>query len=161
MNKIKSIKRKVVDQQELTRLIAVWNLQDKKVVFTNGCFDIIHRGHVEYLTQAASLGDAVVVGLHSDTSVARLRGEGRPIQNQETRSLIVASLSYVDAVIILDDDSPYELIKLIKPNVLVKGADKLPKDIVGYDIVSAKGGSVVTLDIKEDTTEKLIDRIKS
>lgn len=160
MNKFKNVSKKVVDQHELSRLVAIWNLLDKKIVFTDGCFDILHRGHVDYLTQAASRGDVMVVGLHSDASVARLRGEGRPIQNQEARALIVASLSYVDAVIIIDEDSPYNLIKLIKPDVLVKGADKLPKDIIGYDIVSAKGGSVVALDIKEGNTERLIDKIK-
>ena len=160
MNKFKNVSKKVVDQHELSRLVAMWNLLDKKIVFTDGCFDILHRGHVDYLTQAASRGDVMVIGLHSDASVARLRGEGRPIQNQEARALIVASLSYVDAVIILDEDSPYNLIKLIKPDVLVKGADKLPKDIIGYDIVSAKGGSVVALDIKEGNTERLIDKIK-
>jgi rfaE bifunctional protein nucleotidyltransferase chain/domain len=160
MNKFNNVSKKVVTQHELSRLIAMWNLLEKKVVFTNGCFDIIHRGHVEYLTQAASLGDVMVIGLHSDASVQRLKGEGRPIQHQDARALIVASLSYVDAVIILDEDSPYNLINLIKPDVLVKGADKLPKDIVGYDVVSAKGGKVITLDVKEGTTEQLIDRIK-
>lgn len=160
MNRFKNVSKKVVDQHELSRLVAMWNLLDKKIVFTDGCFDILHRGHVEYLTQAASKGDVMVVGLHSDASVVRLRGEGRPIQNQEARALIVASLSYVDAVIILEEDSPYNIIKFIKPDVLVKGADKLPKDIVGYDIVSSKGGSVITLDIKEGNTERLIDKIK-
>jgi cytidyltransferase-related domain len=160
MNKFKNVSKKVVDQHELGRLVAMWNLLGKKIVFTDGCFDILHRGHVDYLTQAASKGDVMVIGLHSDASVARLRGEGRPIQNQEARALIVASLSYVDAVIILDEDSPYNLIMFIKPDVLVKGADKLPKDIIGYDIVSAKGGSVITLDIKEGNTERLIDKIK-
>lgn len=160
MNRFKNISKKVVDSQELCRLISMWNLLGKRIVFTNGCFDILHRGHVEYLTQAASEGDVLVVGLHTDASVARLRGEGRPIQDQDARSLIVASLSYVDAVVMLDDDSPYELINMIKPDVLVKGADKLPKDIVGYDVVSAKGGKVITIDIKGGATERLIDRIK-
>ncbi|WP_320051565.1 adenylyltransferase/cytidyltransferase family protein [uncultured Acetobacteroides sp.] len=160
MNRFKNVSKKVVDQHELSRRVAVWNLLGKKIVFTDGCFDILHRGHVDYLTQAASKGDVMVIGLHSDASVARLKGEGRPIQNQESRALIVASLSYVDAVIILEEDSPYNLIKFIKPDVLVKGADKLPKDIIGYDIVSAKGGSVIALDIKEGNTERLIDKIK-
>lgn len=161
MNKLTSIKKKMVDLEELGRHLAIWNLFDKKVVFTTGCFDILHRGHIEYLTQAASLGDVLIVGLQSDSSVLRLKGEGKLIQDQESRAMMVAAMSFVDAVIINEEDSPYNLIKFIQPNVLVKGADQLPKDIVGYDIVSSKGGKVLTLDIKEGlSTKALLDSIR-
>lgn len=161
MNKLSIIKKKIVCADDLSRHLAIWDLFDKRIVFTTGCFDILHRGHVEYLSQAASQGDILIVGLQSDDSVTRIKGEGRPIQNQETRSLMLASMLFVDAVVINDEDSPYNLIKLIKPNVLVKGADQLPQDIVGYDIVSAKGGRVITIDMVEgQSTKKIFDKIR-
>jgi rfaE bifunctional protein nucleotidyltransferase chain/domain len=128
---------------------SVFRSQGAKVVFTNGCFDILHRGHVEYLSKAADMGDVLVVGLNTDASVKRLKGEGRPINNEESRALVLASLSFVDAVVLFDEDTPYELIKAIHPDVLVKGADYKPEEIVGYDIVTAYGGTVATVPIVE------------
>ena len=161
MNQLPYIKKKLVSLEELSRMLAIWNFQDKRIVFTNGCFDIIHRGHVEYLTQSATQGDVLIIGLHSDQSVKRLKGKNRPIQDYETRALILSSFSFVSAVISLDEDSPYELIKHVKPNVLVKGADKLSKDIVGYDVVSAKGGRVITIDMVEGhSTDMLLEKIR-
>lgn len=106
-----------------------------KKVFTNGCFDILHRGHVDYLKRSKALGDYLIVGLNSDASVKRLKGASRPINNQEDRKFILENLSCIDEVIIFDEDTPYELIKKVKPNVLTKGGDYLIKDVVGYDIV--------------------------
>ncbi len=120
-----------------------------KIVFTNGCFDILHRGHVEYLQKARTFGDKLVVGLNSDASVRRLKGPARPIQDQESRKFILEALRCVDEVIIFDEDTPYELIRKIQPDVLVKGADYKPEDIVGYDIVKAKGGEVRTVKFVE------------
>ncbi|HEX3008020.1 MAG TPA: adenylyltransferase/cytidyltransferase family protein, partial [Bacteroidales bacterium] len=94
-----------------------------KVVFTNGCFDILHRGHVEYLAKAASLADVMVVGLNTDSSVTRLKGASRPVQDENSRALILASLSFVTKVVLFDEDTPYELIKFVQPDVLVKGSD--------------------------------------
>ena len=123
--------------------------QGLKVVFTNGCFDILHRGHVEYLSKAADMGDVLVVGLNTDASVKRLKGEGRPVNNQEARALVLASLSFVDAVVLFDEDTPYKLIKAVCPDVLVKGADYKPEEIVGYDIVTSYGGKVETVPLVE------------
>ena len=123
--------------------------QGLKLVFTNGCFDILHRGHVEYLAKAADMGDVLVVGLNTDASVKRLKGEGRPVNDQEARALVLASLSFVDAVVLFDEDTPYELIKAIRPDVLVKGADYKPEEIVGYDIVTSYGGKVETVPLVE------------
>lgn len=156
MDKLTSTKQKVVSIDELSRKLAYWNFQGKELVFTNGCFDILHRGHIEYLTQSANQGDVLIVGLHTDASVGRLKGEGRPIQDFDTRALLLASMSFITAIVALDEDSPYELINFIKPNVLVKGADKLSKDIIGYDIVSKKGGKVITIDMVEGHSTKLI-----
>lgn len=137
----------VYDYQELANDLAYWQFKDKKVVFTNGCFDILHRGHVEYLAKAASLADVMVVGLNTDSSVKRLKGSNRPVQDETSRALILASLSCVAKVVLFDEDTPYDLIKFIQPDVLVKGSDYKAEDIVGYDIVKAKKGEVVTIDI--------------
>lgn len=137
----------VYDYQELANSIALWRFKDLKVVFTNGCFDILHRGHVEYLAKAASLADIMVVGLNTDSSVTRLKGSKRPVQDETSRALILASLSFVSKVVLFDEDTPYELIKFIQPDVLVKGSDYNAEDIVGYDVVKAKNGEVVTIDI--------------
>lgn len=135
----------------------VFHSQGSKVVFTNGCFDILHRGHVEYLAKAADMGDVLVVGLNTDASVRRLKGESRPVNNQEARALVLASLSFVDAVVLFDEDTPYELIKAVRPDVLVKGADYKPEEIVGYDIVTSYGGKVEVVDLVEgySTTQLL------
>jgi rfaE bifunctional protein nucleotidyltransferase chain/domain len=131
-----------------------------KTVFTNGCFDILHRGHVEYLQKAKTFGDRLVVGLNSDASVQRLKGKSRPIQDQQSRKIILEALRCVDEVIIFDEDTPYELIKKIQPDVLVKGADYKPEDIVGYDIVKGKGGEVRTVEFVEGhSTSGIIERL--
>jgi rfaE bifunctional protein nucleotidyltransferase chain/domain len=118
----------------------------RKVVFTNGCFDIVHRGHIEYLAQAAALGDVLVVGLNSDSSVRRLKGENRPLQDQLSRATVLAAIGFVSCVALFDEDTPYELIKRVQPDVLVKGADYKPENIVGYDVVTARGGEVCTIE---------------
>ena len=128
-----------------------------KTVFTNGCFDLLHRGHVEYLQKAKTFGDKLIVGLNSDASVRRLKGESRPIQDEQSRKIILEALRCVDEVILFDEDTPYELIRKIQPDVLVKGADYKPEDIVGYDIVRAKGGEVCTVEFVEGySTSRLI-----
>jgi rfaE bifunctional protein nucleotidyltransferase chain/domain len=148
----------VYDYQELANDIAYWKFKDRKVVFTNGCFDILHRGHVEYLAKAASLADIMVVGLNTDSSVTRLKGSTRPIQDEASRALILASLACVSKVVLFDEDTPYELIKFVQPDVLVKGSDYKAESIIGYDIVTAKGGEVVTIDIVDGYSTTAIVR---
>jgi D-beta-D-heptose 7-phosphate kinase/D-beta-D-heptose 1-phosphate adenosyltransferase len=116
-----------------------------KVVFTNGCFDILHAGHVQYLEAAKGLGDILVVGLNSDASVQRLKGKNRPVNNQSDRAIVLAALEAVDYVIIFEEDTPYNLIQALQPDILVKGGDWKEADIVGADIVKAKGGKVISL----------------
>jgi D-beta-D-heptose 7-phosphate kinase/D-beta-D-heptose 1-phosphate adenosyltransferase len=128
---------------ELLPLRENWHREHKRVVFTNGCFDILHRGHVEYLQQARLLGDILVVGLNTDDSVARLKGKGRPIVPQEDRAMILAALGCVDYVVYFEQDTPEALIRAIGPEVLVKGADYQVSDIVGHELVQAAGGRVV------------------
>lgn len=141
------IQQKLIsNNQQLESLLAQWKQKGCKVVFTNGCFDLLHRGHVDYLTKARDLGDALFLGLNTDASVSSLKGPNRPIQDEQSRMLIMASLECVDAVMLFDEPTPYNLINKVQPDILVKGSDYKPEDIVGYDIVTAKGGQVITLD---------------
>lgn len=135
---------------------------DKKIVFTNGCFDILHIGHLRYMEEAAKLGDILVIGLNSDASVRRLKGEERPINSQEDRAELLSALEFVNYVVIFDEDTPYELIKRIQPDVLVKGGDYKPDEVVGKDIVEARGGELKLLKFVEGkSTTNIINKIKN
>jgi D-glycero-beta-D-manno-heptose 1-phosphate adenylyltransferase len=147
MGKLDTIKSKILSGIQLERTLAYWRFKGLKIVFTNGCFDILHRGHADYLARASDLGDVLVVGLNSDRSVRSIKGSPRPLQDEVSRSMLLASFSFVSAVIIFDQDTPLELISHIRPDVLVKGKDYNPEDIAGYDVVTAKGGKVITLDM--------------
>ncbi len=133
-----------------------------RIVFTNGCFDIIHAGHVQYLSQANALGDVLIVGLNSDDSVHRLKGPERPVNSEEDRAVVLGALKAVDYVVIFDEDTPYELIKAIRPNILVKGGDYKMEDIVGADFVAESGGETIVLPFLEGrSTTKILNQIKS
>lgn len=135
--------------------------EQKQIVFTNGCFDILHIGHVRYLREAANLGDVMIVGLNSDASVKRLKGEERPINCQEDRAELLAALEFIDYVIIFEEDTPYELIQQIQPDVLVKGGDYQPDQVVGKDIVEAKGGRLELIPfVAGKSTTNVINKIK-
>ena len=147
--------------KEAENTLSLWRFKDDKIVFTNGCFDILHKGHIEYLAKAASLGTKLVIGLNTDASVKRLKGESRPVNDENARALLLASLVFVDKVILFDTDTPRDLIDFVQPDVLVKGGDYKPEEIVGYDIVKAKGGEIVTLDFVEGySTTSLIEKMK-
>lgn len=133
-------------KQTLAQLVKKWQHEGEKVVFTNGCFDLLHLGHVDYLAKAADCGNKLIIGVNTDASVSTLKGPSRPIQDQQSRLQILASLQCVDAVILFDEQTPYNLIKTLEPDVLVKGSDYEPQNIVGYDVVTAKGGKVTTID---------------
>ncbi|MFA5320264.1 MAG: D-glycero-beta-D-manno-heptose 1-phosphate adenylyltransferase [Candidatus Omnitrophota bacterium] len=151
---------KVKDIAELAPLAAELKASGRKIVFTNGCFDILHYGHALYLQQAAALGDLLVVGINTDASVRRLKGKNRPVVAQQYRAALVAALQSVDFVVLFDEDTPYGLIKALKPDVLVKGGDWRKEDIVGSDIVEAGGGRVAALDFVEGfSTSSIIDKI--
>lgn len=134
--------------------------ENKKLVFTNGCFDILHKGHILYLNEAKSLGDYLIVGVNSDNSVKKLKGEARPINNESDRAFLIDNLKPVDYTIIFEEDTPYELIKEVVPDFLVKGGDWKEDKIVGSDIVKLNGGKVVSLHFVNDySTTKLLKRI--
>lgn len=147
MKKLVFLSSKILDREQLRRACALWNFKEMKVVFTNGCFDILHLGHIEYLAKAANLGDVLVIGMNSDHSVHRIKGDSRPINDEHSRSMVLASLEFVTAVVLFDEETPYELIKTIQPDILVKGRDYKIKEIVGHDIVLAKGGKVKTIEL--------------
>jgi rfaE bifunctional protein nucleotidyltransferase chain/domain len=136
--------------------------EGKKVVFTNGCFDILHRGHVSYLNEAKAQGDILVLGLNSDASVRRLKGETRPVNSEEDRKFVLENLKSMDYVFIFEEDTPFNLIKQLQPDVLVKGGDWKVSDIIGSDIVLAKGGEVKSLNFIDGfSTTSTIEKIKT
>ena len=140
------LRNKIISGNDLAQSLAIWKFQGQKIVFTNGCFDILHLGHIDYLAKAADLGQVLLIGLNTDASVSRIKGPHRPLQDQDSRAMVLASLGFVTAVVLFDEDTPYELISLVQPDILVKGADYKPEEIIGYDIVKANGGDVVTLE---------------
>ncbi len=152
---------KIIEFNNIKKEISRLKKDFKKIVFTNGCFDIIHAGHVSYLNEAKSLGDVLIVGINSDESVKRLKGQDRPIIGETDRAYILANIKPVDYVVIFNEDTPYNLIKEVSPDFLVKGGDYDGKDIVGKDIVETSGGKVVLIDfVKGKSTSGIIKKIK-
>lgn len=161
MNKQDIISKKILNLHEVSQQVKIFKLKNQKVVFTNGCFDLIHTGHIHLINEAANFGNKLIVGINSDASVKRLKGESRPIQDQDSRALIIASLAYVDHVIIFEEDTPIELIKALQPDVLVKGGDYELENIVGAAEVIEAGGTVEIIPIQEGfSTTNIIDKIK-
>lgn len=152
---------KIMDANTLADILKDKQAQGQTVVFTNGCFDILHAGHVQYLEEASGLGDLLVLGLNSDASVKRLKGKDRPINHQDDRAIVMAALEAISYVTIFDEDTPYDLIRLLSPDVLVKGGDWSIADIVGSDLVLARGGKVLSLGFSEGlSTTAIINKVK-
>lgn len=152
---------KIQNLEPAKALVSKWRKEGGKVVFTNGCFDILHFGHVDYLQKARLLGDKLVVGLNTDESVSRFKGINRPIQDQDSRAMILASLQFVDLVVLFDEDTPLQLISALLPDVIVKGSDYLAENIVGAEVVKKNGGEVKTIDfVPGYSTSRIIERIK-
>jgi rfaE bifunctional protein nucleotidyltransferase chain/domain len=152
---------KIVNIEQVSALVEQWKAAGEKIVFTNGVFDLLHIGHVSYLTKAAELGDRLIIGLNADSSVKRLKGENRPVNNQLSRSVILASMFFVDAIVLFEEDTPLKLISLLLPDILVKGADYQIEKIVGAKEVLANGGDVQTIDFVDGhSSSAIIDRIK-
>ncbi len=141
--------------------LRLWHAAQARVVFTNGVYDLLHRGHVEYLEEARALGDRLVVGMNTDASVRRLKGPSRPIMAQDDRATVLRALACVDLVVLFDDDTPLRLIEAVQPDVLVKGADYAVAEIVGREVVEAKGGLVTTIALREGlSTSEIVRRIR-
>ncbi len=170
MARIQYIQNKLATTTEAVQRIAKWKLKNDKVVFTNGCFDILHKGHVTYLSKAADLGNKLVVAINTDASVKRLgKGDDRPVNPEEARAFVLSALGFIDMVILFDNDTPLELIQELKPDVLVKGADYDPNEtdssskkyIVGSDVVRSYGGSVEAISLVDGfSTTGIIQKLK-
>jgi len=152
---------KIKSLSESKSLVRQWKSEGRKVVFTNGCFDILHLGHVDYLEKARALGDKLVLGLNTDDSVSRFKGPERPIQDQNSRAHVLASLQFIDLVVFFNEDTPKDLISELIPNVLVKGSDYLAENIVGADVVKKAGGVVETIAfVPGYSTTRIVEKIK-
>ncbi len=147
--KLQQVSNKIQDWSTACQTVNNWKQSGDQVVFTNGCFDLLHYGHIYYLAQAANLGNRLIVGLNGDASIQRLKGAHRPIKEQLSREHVLASLEFIDLVVVFDQDTPLELISLLIPHILVKGGDWQPKDIVGSAVVLAHGGVVKNLTFVE------------
>ncbi len=154
------LQKKILNPKTLLEHCEIWKADKKKVVFTNGCFDILHLGHLELLQGAADLGEILIVGLNSDSSIKKIKGINRPINNEKTRTELLASLFYVDFVVTFEEETPINLIQTIVPNVLLKGGDYKKSEIVGANFVEENGGKVVVFPLKKGlSTTNVIDKI--
>ncbi len=152
---------KIKSLAEASQQVKAWQKEGQKVVFTNGCFDLLHLGHVDYLEKARNLGDKLVLGLNTDSSVSRFKGPERPLQDQNSRARVLASMQFIDLVVFFDEDTPQNLISELIPNVLVKGSDYLAENIVGADVVKKNGGEVKTIDfVPGYSTTRIVEKIK-
>ena len=162
MNRPDKLCLKVLTSEQIKRQMARWQLKNDKIVFTNGCFDILHRGHLEYLAHSSDMGDRLIIGLNSDASVKKIKGDSRPLNDEYSRGYALASLGFVDAVVIFDEETPEELIKTLKPDILVKGSDYSENEIVGGAFVKENGGEVKTIPLTEGfSTTNIIEKIKT
>ncbi len=153
--------QKIMSLPQLQTQRKTWKERQELVVFTNGCFDLVHLGHVDYLEKARNKGDRLVVGVNTDTSVSRLKGLERPVQDEYARARILAAFEFVDAVILFEEDTPLSLIQAVQPDILTKGSDYTVETIVGADFVLKGGGKVETLDLVEGySTSQIIERVK-
>ena len=141
--------------------VAGWKAKGEKVVFTNGCFDLLHFGHIDYLEKAGNMGERLVLGLNTDDSISRFKGPGRPVQDQNSRARVLAALQFIDLVVFFNEDTPLELISELLPDVLVKGGDYLAENIVGADVVKKAGGKVETIEfVPGYSTTRIVEKIK-
>jgi len=170
MSRLQYLENKIVSAEEAKRLIAMWHMKNDKVVFTNGCFDVLHKGHITYLAKAADLGDHLIVAINTDASVKEQgKGDDRPVNNEDARAHVIAALGFVDLVVYFNDQTPLNLIKELLPDVLVKGADYDPmekdpsskKYIVGSEVIKKNGGEVVAIQLLHGySTTSILDKIK-
>ena len=158
---LKKINNKIFDLQLLMKKIEKWRSENKKIVFTNGCFDLIHKGHVEVLANIADLGDKLIIGLNSDSSIQRLKGENRPIIDENSRAMLLASLQFIDAIVLFSEATPYQLIEAILPDILAKGGDYKVEEITGHELVLRNGGEVILVPFIDGfSTTNIVNKIK-
>ena len=152
---------KILDKERLLVKLTDWKEENKKIVFTNGCFDLIHLGHIEVIARSADLGDILIIGVNTDNSIKRLKGQNRPIVEEISRAKQLAALEFVDAVVFFDQDTPIDLIKVINPNVITKGGDYNTDQVIGNDIVTQNDGEVVIIPLTQGySTTSILEKIK-
>ena len=160
--KLNKLKAKIFNIKDLSKIINEWRLNGDKIVFTNGCFDLIHLGHLEILARSADLGDKLIVGINSDMSIKKIKGNSRPIIEEDSRAKQLAAIEFIDAVILFNEDTPYNLIKVIKPDVLTKGGDYKKNDIVGNELINKEQGDVVIIPLTQGfSTTSILEKIKN
>ena len=159
---LKKINNKIFDLQLLVKKIEKWRSENKKIVFTNGCFDLIHLGHIEILARSSDFGDKLIIGVNSDLSIKKLKGENRPIIEESSRIRQLSALEFVDAVVLFDEETPIKLIETIKPDIITKGGDYTAKNVVGNEVVSQKNGEVVIFHLTQGfSTTSILNKIKN
>ena len=162
MSHLNTIQKKIFSLDELKTQVDSWKKSGEKIVFTNGCFDIVHRGHIEVLARTADFGDKLIIGLNSDNSIKKLKGENRPIVNEKSRALLLASLTFVDVVVLFSEETPINLISTLLPNILAKGGDYDISTIVGNEVVKNNGGEVILVPFVDGfSSTDIIERIKN
>jgi len=158
---LERVKNKIFNKNNLLEKLEIWRGANKKIVFTNGCFDLVHRGHVEVLANTADLGDRLIIGLNSDSSIQKLKGENRPIIDEISRAILLASLQFIDAIVLFSEDTPQKLIETIVPDILAKGGDYKVEEIAGHEVVLENGGSVILVPFIDGfSTTNIVDKIK-
>ena len=161
MSNLKRINNKIFSIERISRQIDIRKNYGEEIVFTNGCFDIIHRGHVEVLARAADLGDKLIVGLNSDVSIQKLKGKDRPIIQENSRAILLAALDFIDAIVLFSEETPLDLITTLKPDILAKGGDYKIDTIVGHEIVKENGGEVILIPFVDGfSSTNIINKIK-
>mgnify|MGYP001255675331 CR=1 FL=1 len=162
MSQLKKIKNKIISLEDAKIKVTRWKNSGEKIVFTNGCFDIIHRGHIEVLARTADLGDKLIVGLNSDSSIEKIKGENRPIVNEQSRAILLSALNFVDAIIIFPEENPLNLISNLMPDVLAKGGDYEISTIVGHEMIQENGGEVILIPFVDGfSSSNIITKIKN
>mgnify|MGYP006248844621 FL=1 len=160
--KLNKLKAKILNIKDLAKIINEWRLNGDKIVFTNGCFDLIHLGHLEILARSADLGDKLIVAINSDMSIKKIKGNSRPIIEEDSRAKQLAAIEFIDAVILFNEDTPYDLINILKPDVLTKGGDYKKNDIVGNQLINKEQGEVVIIPLTQGySTTSILEKIKN
>ena len=162
MSYLEKINDKIISLEALKLRVENWKSSSEKIVFTNGCFDILHRGHIDVLAKTADLGDKLIIGLNSDSSIRKLKEDNRPIVDEKSRALLLAAFSFVDAIVLFSEQTPFNLITDIKPDILAKGGDYKIEEIVGHEVVQQNGGEVITIPLTEGfSSTNIIDKIQN
>ena len=159
---LNKLKTKIFHIEDLSQIIKEWRLNGDKIIFTNGCYDLIHLGHLEILARSADLGDKLIVGINSDMSIKKIKGDSRPIIEEDSRAKQLAAIEFIDAVILFNEDTPYDLISFINPDIITKGGDYKKNDVIGKELMNKKAGEVVIIPLTQGySTTSILEKIKN